>query len=139
MNIYVCINREMGHSPTGGSSIVASAAGTPPYGIPTTSIAVSLRTRQISKKIAEILATANPTLRCARVNAIHFPRAIIHQQMLLRALCTQSEKFPAITQFLSDFFRFCSGRTTAKCQAGWPGLEQDAKPRWVTALPDRLR
>jgi hypothetical protein len=51
--------------------------------------------REISEKNADFLATASPTIPCARMHIIHFARAVINDDPLIRLLRARAEKFPA--------------------------------------------
>jgi hypothetical protein len=117
MNIYGCIIREKQFSRVGILRLATTAAGAANCGAPPTSVASAYSSRENSKKIGKIFATRTPTIPSVRMNIIHFPRAVIHQRPLLRALRAPREKFPPAAKRSPDFCKINFGPTWLSAQS----------------------
>jgi hypothetical protein len=86
MNIYECIIPEFSIARLADSGLAITTAGITDCKAPTTFSVCALLVRKKSEKNAGFFATRTPTRPCVAMINIHFPRAVIHQPALARAL-----------------------------------------------------
>jgi hypothetical protein len=103
MNIYECIIPEYSIARLADSGLAITTAGITDCKAPITFSDCAFLVRKKSEKIAGFFATRTPTRPCVTMINIHFPRAVIHQPALARALRVTDKKFLLAASNAPDF------------------------------------
>jgi hypothetical protein len=86
MYIYGCINRESHFSHLSVRGVAESFIVSTACGNTGDTFAIAFPRRESCEKIARIAVTPNSTVPCVEMHIIHFARAVMHQNTLLRSL-----------------------------------------------------